>query len=59
MVVVDNLDERLDLAALGLAILRHAAGDLRWVTLNTGDEGVRVWVGLVASVLGLNDHNLR
>jgi len=58
VVVVDDLDEWLDLGALGLAGLAHAAGDLGWVTLNTGDQGVRVWVGLVASILWLNNDNL-
>lgn len=58
MVVVDDLDEWLDLAALGLASLRHTAGDGKWVALDTGDQGVRVWVRLVASILGLDDHDL-
>ena len=58
VVVVNNLDEWLDLASLGLAGLRHTAGDLRWVTLDTSDDCVRVWVGLVSSILGLNDHDL-
>jgi hypothetical protein len=58
VVVVDDLDERLDLAALGLAGLGHTAGDLGWVTLDTGNQGVWVWVRLVASVLWLDDHNL-
>lgn len=58
MVVVNNLDEWLNLAALCLASLRHAAGDLRRVTFNTGDQCVRVWVRLVASILRLNDHDL-
>lgn len=58
VVVVDDLDERLDLGALGLAGLGHAAGDLRRVALNTGDQCVRVWVRLVAGILGLDDHNL-
>lgn len=58
VVVVDDLDERLDLGALGLAGLGHAAGDLGWVTLNTSDQGVRIWVRLVAGILWLDDHNL-
>jgi hypothetical protein len=58
VVVVDDLDKGLDLAALGLARLGHAAGDLRGVALDAGDQGVRVWVRLVAGVLGLDDHNL-
>lgn len=37
VVVVDDLNEWLDLAAFGLTGLRHAAGDLGWVTLDTSD----------------------
>ncbi len=55
MVVVDGLDEGLDLAALGLAGLGHAAGDLQGVALDAGDEGVREGVLLRAVVLGLDD----
>lgn len=58
VVVVDNLDERLDLAALLLPGLGHAAGDLGGGALNTGDQGVAVGVQLVASVNGLDDDNL-
>lgn len=58
MVVVDDLDERLDLGALLLAGLGHPAGDLGGVALNAGDEGVAVGVRLVASVDGLDDHDL-
>lgn len=58
MVVVNDLDERLDLAALGLAGLGHAAGYLQWVALDAGYQGVRVWVRFVASVLRLDDHDL-
>lgn len=58
MVVVDDLDERLDLAALALTGLGHAAGDLLGVTLDSGDEGVRERVGLAAVVLGLDNHDL-
>jgi len=58
VVVVDDLDERLDLGALVLALLGHAAGHLLWVALDTGDEGVREWVGLGALVLWHDDHDL-
>lgn len=37
---VDLLDKRLDLALLGLLRLGHAAGDLGWVRLDTGNESV-------------------
>lgn len=58
MVVVDSLNEWLDLRSLFLAFLRHSAGDLRWVTFNASDQGVREWVGFRAGVKGLNDDNL-
>jgi hypothetical protein len=58
VVVVDDLDEWLDLAALDLASLGHAAGDLGWVALDTGNQCVRIWVRLVSGILWLNDHNL-
>lgn len=58
VVVVDNLDEGLDLAALGLSGLAHAAGDLLWVSLDSGDESVREGVLLAAIVLGLDNDNL-
>lgn len=58
MVVVDDLDERLDFTALVLAGLGHAAGDLLGVALDSGDEGVGEGVGLGAVVLGLDNHDL-
>jgi hypothetical protein len=47
VVVVDNLDERLDLGALGNLLLAHGAGNLKRVTLDTGNDGITV-----GSVLG-------
>lgn len=58
VVVVDDLDEWLHLAALCLAGLGHAAGDLLRVSLDAGDEGVREGVGLATVVLRLDDDNL-
>lgn len=58
MVVVDNLDEGLDLVALLLTGLRHAAGDLGRVALNAGNQGVAERVRLVAVVDGLDDDDL-
>ena len=55
MVVVDDFDERLDLAALVLAGFGHSAGDLERVAFDAGDEGVREWVFFAAVVLGLDD----
>jgi hypothetical protein len=47
---VDLLNERLDLALAGLLGLRHAAGDLGGVGLDTGNEGVGEGVRLSAVV---------
>ena len=58
MVVVDDLDEGLDLGALLLAGLAHAASDLAGVSLDTGNNGVAVGVGLGAVVNGLDDDDL-
>ena len=58
VVVVDDLDEWLDLGSLGLTGLGHSAGDLLGVALNTGDQGVRVWVRLGSRVLWLDQYNL-
>ena len=55
---VDLLDERLDLALLGLLVLRHAAGDLLGVGLDTGDERVGEGVRLGAVVERRDDHAL-
>lgn len=59
VVVVDKLDEGLDLVALLLAGLGHAAGDLRRVALDSGDEGVAEGVSLVAGVDRLDDDDLK
>lgn len=58
MVVVDDLDERLDLAALGLAALGHAAGDVERVAIDTGNNRMREWVLLAAVVLRLDNDDL-
>lgn len=58
VVLVDDLDERLDLAAAVDKLLTHAAGDLGGVALDTGDNGVGEGVGLGASVLRLDDDDL-
>ena len=58
MIVVDDLDEWLDLAALGLTSLRHPAGDLRRVALNTSHQSVGEWVCLGSSVERLDYDNL-
>lgn len=58
VVVVDDLDERLDLAALGLAGLGHALGDSGRVTLDAGDNGVGEGVALGAVVDGHEEDDL-
>ena len=58
MVVVNDLDERLNLVAFVLCLLGHSAGDLRWVAFDTCNESVGIWVRLVSGVLGLDDHDL-
>ena len=58
VVVVDDLDEWLDLAALVLAGLGHAAGDLLWVALDTGDDGVWVRPLLGTFIVLLDDDDL-
>ena len=58
MVVVDDLDEGLDLGALLLAGVGHAAGDLGGVALDAGDDGVAEGVRLVAVVDWLDDDDL-
>lgn len=58
VVVVDNLDERLDAAALLDGLLTHAAGDLQGVTLDTGNDGIGEGVRLGASVVRLDNDDL-
>lgn len=58
MVIVDDLDERFDLAALLLSRLGHTAGDLGGVPLDTSYEGMAVGVCLGAGVNGLDDDDL-
>lgn len=58
VVVVDNLDERLDLAPLVLPCLAHPPCDLAGVTLDAGDDRVAVRVALVAGVDRLDDDDL-
>ena len=58
MVVVDNLDEGLDLGALGNLLSAVSLGDLQGVSLDTSNQGVAKGVGLGAIVVGLDDDNL-
>lgn len=59
MVVVDHLDERLDLGALGQLLGTHGLGHLGWVSLNSGNDGVRVGSLLCSVVELLDDDDLR
>jgi hypothetical protein len=47
VVVVNNLDERLDLGALGSLLLAHGLGDLEGSTFDTSNDSITV-----RSVLG-------
>ena len=58
VVVVDDLDEGLDLAALGGAGLGHALGDGARVALDAGDDGVGEGVALGTVVDGHEEDNL-
>lgn len=58
VVVVDDLDEGLDLRALGLAGLGHALGDVGRVALDAGDNGVGEGVSLGAVVDGHEEDDL-
>lgn len=58
VVVVDDLDEGLDTAALLDQLLAHASGDLGRVALDSGNDGVREWVRLGAIVVRLDNDDL-
>jgi hypothetical protein len=47
VVVVDDLDERLDLGALSSLLLTHGLGDLERRTFDTSNDGITI-----RSVLG-------
>lgn len=59
MVVVDDLDERLDLGAFLLSGLGHAAGDLAGVPLDASNDGMAVRVSLATVVDGGDDDDLK
>lgn len=58
VVVVDGLNERLDLVALGLEFLTHSTGYLRRVALDSCNKSVGEGVGFRALVHGLDDDDL-
>jgi hypothetical protein len=47
VVVVNNLDERLNLGTLGSLLLTHGLGDLERRTFDTSDNGITI-----GSILG-------
>lgn len=58
MVVRDDLDERLDLGALGNLLGPHALGHLLGVSLDTGGNDVRERLLLGTVIELLDDDNL-
>ena len=58
MVVVDDLEERLDAGALGDLLLRHGLGDLEGCTVNSSKNSVRVFALLSALIKVLDDDGL-
>lgn len=58
VVVVDNLNERLDASAALNELGAHATGDLPGVALDTGDKGVGEGVRLGAIVIRLDNDGL-
>ena len=58
MVVVDELHERLDLAALLLLGLAHGPGDLGRLAVDARHDAVAELALLVAVVEGLDDNRL-
>lgn len=58
VVVVDDLDERLDLGSLSDLLSTVLLGNLQWVSFNTGNKSVTEWVCLGTFIVRLNDNNL-
>lgn len=58
VVVVNDLDERLDAAAAVDELLAHTTGNLEGVALDTGDDGVGEGVRLGASIVRLDNDDL-
>jgi hypothetical protein len=58
VVVVDELDERLDFRSLLYSLLPHAAGDFGWVAFNAGDQGVCERMCLCGGIDGLDYDDL-
>jgi len=55
VVEVDDFDERLDLAALGHLLLAHLLRHLQRVSVDSGDEGVSVWLIGATFIVVLHD----
>lgn len=58
VVVVDQLDERLDSDSLGNLLGAVGLGDLQWTVLNTNNNGMWEGVGLGTVIVRLDDHDL-
>ena len=50
MIIIDDLDERLNLAAFGLTGFRHAASNLGGIAFDARDKGVRERMRLGAGI---------
>jgi len=59
MVVVDDLDKRLDLASFCDLFRSHPSGHLQWIALNTSYESVGERVSFGAGIEWLDNDNLR
>lgn len=58
VVVVDQLDERLDSDSLGDLLGAVGLDDLQWASLDTNNNGMWESVGLGAFVVRLDNHDL-
>ncbi len=58
MVVVDDLNKRLDTGSLCDLLLAHSVGDVERISFNTSDDGVRIRSLLSAFVKVLDDDSL-
>jgi len=58
MVVVDSFKERLNSGTFGNSLLTHSLMDFFGVTLNTGNDSVRVWLGGSTFIKVFNNDSL-
>ena len=57
MVVVNQLDERLNLGSSSNLLLAHLLVNLEWCSLDTGNEGVRILFSSLLSIIEILDYN--